>query len=111
MGIAFSIDDFGTGYSSLAYLKRLPLKEIKIDQSFVRDIPDDPNDVALIETILSMAHHLGFEVIAEGVETQTQLHYLSNLGCQYFQGFFFEFPLPLDQWQAEITQQQNHPVN
>lgn len=103
LGIVFSIDDFGTGYSSLAYLKRLPLKEIKIDKGFIRDIPDDPNDVALVETMLSMADHLGFVVIAEGVETQKQVEFLSRLDCQYFQGFFFQQPLPSDQWLSEIS--------
>jgi diguanylate cyclase (GGDEF)-like protein/PAS domain S-box-containing protein len=92
LGVRFAIDDFGTGYSSLAYLKRLPLNELKIDKSFVMDIPKDSNDVALVETILSMARHLGFEVVAEGVETKTQHEFLSGLGCERFQGYFFHRP-------------------
>ncbi len=102
IGIRFSIDDFGTGYSSLAYLKRLPLNELKIDKSFIQDIPGDPNDVALVDTILSMAHHFGFKVVAEGVETQEQHAFLSSRNCEYFQGYLFNRPQSaqawLDQW-------------
>lgn len=94
VGIRFSVDDFGTGYSSLAYLKRLPLSELKIAQTFVEDLPDDPNDVALVETILSMAYHLNLETIAEGVETRPQLEFLKNRGCTRFQGYYFSRPLP-----------------
>ncbi|APZ43198.1 EAL domain-containing protein [Acidihalobacter ferrooxydans] len=102
MGVRFSIDDFGTGYSSLAYLKRMPLKELKIDKSFVRDLPGDPNDAALIETILSMAHYLGLEVVAEGVETKAQFDFLASRGCEYFQGYLFQKPLPSAVWQDSI---------
>lgn len=101
IGIRFAIDDFGTGYSSLAYLKRLPVNELKIDKSFVHDIPGDPNDVALVETILSMARHLHFEVVAEGVETQKQLEFLTTQGCNYFQGYFFHIPQPSEDWLAQ----------
>nr|WP_232470206.1 GGDEF domain-containing phosphodiesterase [Methylococcus sp. BF19-07] len=94
LGIRFSVDDFGTGYSSLAYLKRLPLSELKIAQTFVKDLPDDPSDVALVRTILSMAYHLNLETIAEGVETRTQLDFLKESGCTRFQGYYFSPPLP-----------------
>ena len=98
LGLRFSIDDFGTGYSSLTYLKRLPLSELKIDKSFVQDIPHDPNDVALVETILSMARHLHFEVVAEGVENQAQLDFLRQQGCERFQGYHFQRPLEMKAW-------------
>ena len=99
MGLRFSIDDFGTGYSSLAYLKRLPLHELKIDQSFVRDVPRDGNDVAVIEAIVSIAHHMGFKVVAEGVESAEQQAFLIAQGCDYFQGFLHHRPEPATAWQ------------
>jgi diguanylate cyclase (GGDEF)-like protein/PAS domain S-box-containing protein len=103
LGLHFSIDDFGTGYSSLAYLKRLPLSELKIDKSFVQDIPHDPNDVALVETILSMARHLHFEVVAEGVENAAQLAFLRQQGCERFQGYYFQRPLEMHAWVERLT--------
>jgi EAL domain-containing protein (putative c-di-GMP-specific phosphodiesterase class I) len=102
MGLRFSIDDFGTGYSSLAYLKRLPLHELKIDQSFVRDVPRDGNDVAVIEAIVSIAHHMGFKVVAEGVESAEQQAFLIAQGCDYFQGFLHHRPEPATQWLERV---------
>ena len=98
LGLRFSIDDFGTGYSSLSYLKRLPLSELKIDKSFVLDIPHDPNDVALVETILSMSRHMHLEVVAEGVENAAQLAFLRRQGCERFQGYYFQRPLEMRAW-------------
>lgn len=104
LGVRFSLDDFGTGYASLAYLKKLPLQQLKIDQSFVRDMLTDANDEVIIKTIIGLGENLNFSVIAEGVETVKQLEHLKMLGCKKFQGYLFGKPAPIAQWQKRFTE-------
>jgi EAL domain-containing protein (putative c-di-GMP-specific phosphodiesterase class I) len=96
-GIQIAIDDFGTGYSSLSYLKNVPIDRIKIAQEFVRDIPEDPDDVAIVEAIIAMTSRLGLKQIAEGVETIDQLEFLQQHGCHDIQGYYFAKPMPVEQ--------------
>ena len=112
LGVGCSLDDFGTGYSSLNYLKRLPLDQLKIDQSFVRDVLTDSNDATIANTIITLGTSLGFAVVAEGVETRGQRDFLVAHGCHLFQGYFFSKPLPLPDFVAfaRAAQQSAQPV-
>ena len=101
IGVSFSLDDFGTGYSSLSYLKRLPLDQLKIDQSFVREICNSPNDAAIARTIVALGHSMGMAVIAEGVEDEAQRAKLGSIGCLTYQGYLFGRPVPLSEWSTQ----------
>ena len=103
MGVSLAIDDFGTGYSSLSALKNLPLNELKIDRSFVKDFTKNPIDLTIVQTILQMGKNFNLRIVAEGVETEGQLAYLSNYGCNIFQGYFFAKPCSVEQFENSIS--------
>ena len=111
MGVRFSMDDFGTGYSSLSSLKKLPFDQIKIDQSFIRDILTCSDDVVIVQTIISMAKNIGVEVVAEGVETEQQRLLLSELGCQLCQGYLYSKPLPINAFEAFLEHYSLSPIS
>ncbi|MBI5007737.1 MAG: EAL domain-containing protein [Nitrosomonadales bacterium] len=104
LGVGLALDDFGTGYSSLSYLKQLPLDQIKIDQSFVRNITNDVDDAIMVQTIISLAQHFRINVIAEGVETQEQLDFLRQNGCMAYQGYLFGRPVPIETFEAALAE-------
>lgn len=106
MGIALAIDDFGTGYSSLAYLKHLPIQRLKLDQSFVKDIESDRSDAAICSATIALGHNLGLKLVAEGVETKAQQDFLTNLGCDFMQGYLYSKPLPFEQLVSFIQSHQ-----
>ena len=103
LGLRFSLDDFGTGYSSMAYLKLLPLDQLKIDRSFIRDLLSDPNDAAIASIIIALSQSLGLSAVAEGVETSEQKRALINMGCTLFQGYLFSVPLGVSDFEKYIA--------
>jgi EAL domain-containing protein (putative c-di-GMP-specific phosphodiesterase class I) len=102
-GMRLSVDDFGTGYSSLAYLKRFPLDALKIDRTFVRDLPGDTDDAAITKAVIRLAHSLNLKVVAEGVETIAQLRLLEEYGCDEIQGYYIGRPQPAGHWAALLA--------
>ncbi len=106
LGISISIDDFGTGYSSLSYLKKLPIDKVKIDRSFIQDLPYDENDIAIVRAIIALASSLKLEIIAEGVETKEQLDFLVNEGCSTIQGYYYSKPIPKNEYEDFLVHYQ-----
>lgn len=109
-GIRLSVDDFGTGYSALSYLKSYPFDTLKIDKSFVQDVMKEPEDASLVRAIINMAHSLGLNVIAEGVEEESQTHFLQQEGCDFCQGYFYSRPLPAKDFEIWLKTNQRVQV-
>lgn len=107
MGVATAVDDFGTGYSSLAYLKVLPIDHLKIDRTFIKDLPDDDDGVAITQSIIDLGHALGFRITAEGIETHAQYAFLRNAGCDQGQGYLIGRPMPADSFERWLAEQPN----
>ena len=105
LGVRIAVDDFGTGYSSLAQLKRFPIDVLKIDQGFIRDIPQSEDDMAISAAIIAMGHSMGLSVLAEGVETEGQLAFLHERGCDAYQGYLCSRPVPADEFVALLRAQ------
>ncbi len=110
LGVSISIDDFGTGYSSFHYLKNLPIARLKIDRSFVRDIEQRSSDAAIVAAIISMAHSLQMQVVAEGVETKDQAHFLRSYRCDEMQGYYGSPPLPSTALKELLSEKFNRPA-
>ncbi len=110
IGVGFALDDFGTGYSSLSYLTRLPLDQLKIDRSFIRNLPDNPNDAVVAQTIITLANSLGLSVIAEGVETEAQRKFLAQHGCPVYQGYLFNQPMDSERFEVLLTNRRSPRV-
>ncbi len=101
-GISIAVDDFGTGYSTLNYLQKLPVDIIKVDQQFIRDIPHSTEDMTLVKAVIAMAHSMGLDVVAEGVETEEQASFLRKHSCEELQGYLFSRPLPADEFEVML---------
>jgi EAL domain-containing protein (putative c-di-GMP-specific phosphodiesterase class I) len=113
LGVRLSVDDFGAGYSSLAYLRRLPVHEVKVDRAFVQGMATDPGDLAIVRAIVDLSRHFGLSVVAEAVESELTLGLLEDMGCDVGQGFLFSRPLPherLDAWFSAQTEAEPSPA-
>ena len=110
LGIKVALDDFGVGHSSLTLLRSLPIDQVKIDRTFVRDLGRDPRNTAIVRSVLALAHDLSLDVVAEGVETPEQVHELRSLGCRYAQGYLWAKPLPLTQLIERVRNEASTPT-